>query len=83
MAAIQLNKQPNAAVSQLVEPLLSERDVAVILGLSLTRIRRWRLLKKGPRYIKVGAAVRYRLEDIRGWLATRPSGGELTPEAGQ
>jgi predicted DNA-binding transcriptional regulator AlpA len=83
VAAIQLNKQSIAPVNHLIEPLLSEREVAAIFGLSLTAIRRWRLLKRGPRYIKIGVAVRYRLEDIRGWLATRPSGGELASETGR
>ena len=83
MAATKSNKQSIAAASQLVEPLLTEAEVADICGLSTAAIRRWRLLNQGPRYIKVGAAVRYRLEDIRAWLETRPSGGELTPEAGQ
>jgi predicted DNA-binding transcriptional regulator AlpA len=50
--------------------------VAAICGLSAAAIRRWRLLRKGPRYIKVGSAVRYRLEDVNNWLGTRPSGGE-------
>jgi len=45
-------------------------------------MRRWRLQRKGPRYIKVGAAVRYRNEDVRAWLETRPSGGEVA-EVGQ
>jgi hypothetical protein len=49
----------------------------------MAAIRRWRLLGKGPRYIKVGAAVRYRLEDVNNWLETRPSGGELAPGVGQ
>lgn len=76
MAAIQNNAQHIAESGQRVEPLLSENDVAGICGLSPAAIRRWRLLKKGPRYIKVGSAVRYHLEDVRAWLETRPSGGE-------
>ena len=83
MAAIQHNTQCIARGGQRVEPLLSERELAAICGLSMAAIRRWRLLGKGPRYIKVGAAVRYRLEDVNNWLETRPSGGELAPEVGQ
>jgi hypothetical protein len=49
----------------------------------MAAIRRWRLLGKGPRYIKVGAAVRYRLDDVNNWLETRPGGGELAPGVGQ
>jgi len=59
-----------------VEGLLNEHDVARITALSVASVRRWRLLGVGPRYIKIGAAVRYRAEDLRAWLETRPSGGE-------
>ena len=83
MAAIQHNTQCITRGGQPVEPLLSERELAAICGLSMAAIRRWRLLGKGPRYIKVGAAVRYRLDDVNNWLETRPSGGELAPGVGQ
>ena len=59
-----------------LEELLNEHDVARITGLSVASIRRWRLLKQGPRYLKIGAAVRYRAEDISAWLEARPTGGE-------
>jgi predicted DNA-binding transcriptional regulator AlpA len=80
VAAIQQNEQQIARNGQPVEPLLSERDVAAICGLSAAAIRRWRLLGKGPRYIKISSAVRYRMDDVKSWLETRPSGGE---EVGQ
>jgi predicted DNA-binding transcriptional regulator AlpA len=68
-----------AATSNLVQELLTERDVARITGLSVASVRRWRLLRQGPKYIKIGAAVRYRPEDVSAWLASRPTGGEETP----
>ncbi len=55
--------------------LLNEYDVARITGLSVASVRRWRLLKQGPKYIKIGAAVRYRPGDISAWLESRPTGG--------
>jgi len=55
--------------------LLNEYDVARITGLSVASVRRWRLLKQGPRYIKIGVAVRYRPSDIAAWLESRPTGG--------
>jgi predicted DNA-binding transcriptional regulator AlpA len=55
--------------------LLNEFDVASITGLSVASVRRWRLFKQGPKYLKIGAAVRYRSEDVSAWLAARPSGG--------
>ncbi len=83
MTEIQHNTHCIAGSGQRVEPLLDEREVAAICGLSAAAIRRWRLLRKGPRYLKVGSAVRYRLEDVNNWLETRPSGGELAPGVGQ
>jgi predicted DNA-binding transcriptional regulator AlpA len=59
-----------------IPKLLNEHDVARITGLSIASIRRWRLLRQGPQYLKLGSAVRYRTEDISAWLATRPTGGE-------
>jgi predicted DNA-binding transcriptional regulator AlpA len=64
-----------AAPSNPLETLLTEHDVSRITGLSVASVRRWRLLRLGPRYLKIGAAVRYRPEDVVAWLASRPSGG--------
>ena len=55
--------------------LMNEYDVAGITGLSVASVRRWRLLRQGPKYLKIGAAVRYKPEDIATWLESRPSGG--------
>jgi predicted DNA-binding transcriptional regulator AlpA len=61
-----------------IEELLNEHDVARITGLSVASVRRWRLLRQGPRYLKIGASVRYTREDVAVWLASRPTGGEVT-----
>ena len=36
-----------------VETLLNEHDVARITGLSVASVRRWRLLKQGPKFLKL------------------------------
>ena len=54
---------------------LTEKDVAEQIKVSLASLRRWRLLQRGPRFIKVGALVRYRAEDLEQWLETLPAGG--------
>lgn len=56
--------------------LLNESQVAETLSVSVATVRRWRLYGRGPKYIKVGAAVRYTQEDFERWLASRPAGGE-------
>ena len=64
------------ATPNTLEELLNEHDVARVTGLSVASVRRWRLLRQGPKYLKLGSAVRYRAEDISAWLASRPTGGE-------
>jgi predicted DNA-binding transcriptional regulator AlpA len=64
-----------ATANNSIETLLNEHDVARVTGLSVASVRRWRLLGRGPRFLKIGAAVRYRLEDLQAWLETRPTGG--------
>lgn len=64
------------AIHNAINPLLNEHDVARITGLSLASVRRWRLLRQGPKYLKLGASVRYRADDFLAWLETRPTGGE-------
>ena len=69
------------AVPNRLEELLTEHDVARITGLSVASVRRWRLLRQGPRYLKIGAAVRYKPEDLMMWLKARPTGGGLAAKA--
>ena len=65
-----------ATANNSIETLLNEHDVARITGLSVASVRRWRLLRQGPKYLKIGAAVRYKPEDVAAWLEARPAGGE-------
>ena len=60
---------------QLLDSLLSDYDLAQLTGFSVHTIRRWRLLKQGPRYIKIGSSVRYRPEDVTSWLESGPTSG--------
>jgi len=60
--------------------LLNEREVALVTGMSVASVRRWRLDDRGPRFLKIGASVRYRESDVTAWLDTRPSGGNVVEE---
>lgn len=57
-------------------PLLNENELSEQLQVSVSTIRRWRLLKRGPRYVKLGFTVRYRPEDVAAWLNNQPTGGD-------
>ena len=64
-----------ATANNTLNTLLNEHDVARITNLSVASVRRWRLLRQGPKFIKLNSAVRYRPEDLAAWLASRPAGG--------
>lgn len=58
--------------------LLSEKQLAELVNISIATLRRWRLLGAGPRFIRLrglGSAVRYRPEDVATWLDSRSAGG--------
>jgi predicted DNA-binding transcriptional regulator AlpA len=69
------------SVHKALESLLNEFDVARITGLSVASVRRWRLLRQGPKALKIGAAVRYKPEDVKSWLDSRPTIGGHQAEA--
>ena len=56
--------------------LLNEHEVAQCIGMSVASLRRWRFQKKGPQFIKFGAAVRYSRQDVEQWIAAHRTGGE-------
>jgi excisionase family DNA binding protein len=62
-----------------MQNFLTEKEVARQISVSLASLRRWRLLQHGPRFVKVGALVRYRPEDLEQWMEALPSGGTARP----
>jgi predicted DNA-binding transcriptional regulator AlpA len=68
-----------AAIHNIPENLLNEHDVAKVTALSVASVRRWRLFRQGPKYLKIGAAVRYKPADVDAWLTSRPTGGSDVP----
>jgi len=59
-----------------VQSFLNEQEVSKRLNVSVATLRRWRLEKRGPTFVKVGALVRYRPEDLDSWVAALPTGGD-------
>lgn len=51
--------------------LLSEREAAKLVSVSIRTIQQWRLRGEGPPFLKIGRAVRYSVEDIERWIETR------------
>lgn len=48
--------------------VLNEKEVAALLQMKVSTLRAWRLRGKGPAFLKLGAAVRYRREDVEAFM---------------
>ena len=48
--------------------LLKEDEAAQILSLEVATLRRWRWSGRGPRFIKLGGAVRYDPTDVQAFI---------------
>jgi Helix-turn-helix domain len=44
--------------------LLSEKEAALYLGVSVSTMRRWRRTKSGPPLFRFGGVLRYRCDDL-------------------
>ena len=64
-----------------MQSFLNEQEVSQRLNVSVATLRRWRLEKRGPMFVKVGSLVRYRPEDLDSWVAALPTGGDSTAGA--
>jgi predicted DNA-binding transcriptional regulator AlpA len=53
------------------DDLVNDYEVARIIGVKRETCIRWRELKKGPPFYRVGRAVRYSEREVRAWLRTR------------
>lgn len=56
----------------MTDKLLTSDEVAALLRVKPDTLRIWRYLgDRGPAFVKVGSAVRYRQSDVDAWLRSR------------
>lgn len=55
--------------------LRDERFASGRLGVSVETLRGWRKQGRGPRYRKLGRAVRYSIADLEAFVEAEPAGG--------
>ena len=48
--------------------LLTEQVASALLGLSVRTLQKWRLQGNGPRFLKLGSAVRYDPDDLEEYM---------------
>jgi excisionase family DNA binding protein len=51
--------------------ILTTREAAKYVRLGKPTLERFRLTGQGPRFCKLGGAVRYRRDELEAWLKTR------------
>lgn len=51
--------------------LLKTREAATHIGLAVTTLEKMRVYGGGPKYLKLGRAVRYRIDHLEEWLDER------------
>ena len=61
--------------------LLHEAEAAEILSVKVSTLRRWRWAGQGPKFIKVGAAVRYDPQQLKDYLTKQVRSSTSDPGA--
>lgn len=51
------------------DKLLTQKEVKEITGLADSTLEQWRIKGKGPKFIKLGRLVRYRLSDVQAYIS--------------
>ena len=64
------------------QKLLNTIEAAEVLRLAAATLEKLRTYGGGPRYLKLGRAVRYRTDDLEAWLAQRVIGSTSEPLGG-
>lgn len=55
----------------MTDELFDTNDVAAYTGLSPVTLRKWRITGRGPRFVRLGRAVRYRKTAVDAFVSTR------------
>lgn len=58
---------------------ICESELARRANVSIAVIRKWRREKSGPRFLKLGRLVRYRVRDVEAWLELHTVESSTTP----
>lgn len=65
--------QPTRPTGVSQPEIMNEMQVAEYLNMSAASLRKWRLFREGPKFLKVGRAVRYRRTEVDAWLNSHSS----------
>ena len=57
-----------------MQPLLTQRQASEMLALSERTLERFRISGIGPKFVRMGKSIRYRLGDVEAWIERRTVG---------
>jgi predicted site-specific integrase-resolvase len=60
-------------MTSILPQMLSEKEAARILAVSIAALRRWRREGRGPEFTRLERCVRYSVRSIEDWLAENAS----------
>lgn len=63
-----MNAQTTTRATRHATRALTEREVSDVLGLSVATLRAWRHRGQGPRFLRLGRAVRYLPADLEDFV---------------
>ncbi len=66
-----MNIQNETDKSSISSQVLTTSEAARYLGLSASTLNRWRCYGTGPKYLKLGRAVRYRADELDAFLEAK------------
>jgi excisionase family DNA binding protein len=56
------------------DSLVTEVQAAELLHISIRTLQAWRIKLTGPRFVRVGRAIRYRRSDLTAWIEANTVG---------
>lgn len=65
----------NAVIPDSTMQLLTEREVASVLNVSLSCLRKWRWQRVGPPVVKLSSMCRYPHDGLMAWIESQPKAG--------
>ena len=72
-----VKKQQSSVIADHNRRMVDEHEAARMLAMSVAMLRKWRWLKEGPRYRKIGRRVVYQIADIDAFIASLPAGDSV------
>lgn len=64
------------------EKMLTDKQLAESIGVTVACVRNWRYEGRGPKFLRLGGAIRYREQDVREFFddCTVLPSGESAPQ---